>query len=79
MVIHQPSLILQPGFTLAWTPMTMQGKVVLVTGGSSGIGRATALAFAERGATVVIASRGVERGQAVRDELRKLSAGSDFL
>jgi NAD(P)-dependent dehydrogenase (short-subunit alcohol dehydrogenase family) len=53
-------------------PVTDQAVVVL--GASSGIGRATALAFGRRGARVVVASRGVEALDTLVTELTALGA-----
>lgn len=47
----------------------MEGKVVLITGGTSGIGLAAARQFLQRGAEVVLAGRNADRGQAAVREL----------
>jgi NAD(P)-dependent dehydrogenase (short-subunit alcohol dehydrogenase family) len=56
-----------------------EGKVVLVTGGNSGIGRATALAFAKEGAKVVIAARRENLGQEVLQEITKNGGEALFI
>ena len=43
--------------------MLLEGKVALVTGGSSGIGRAAALAFAREGAKVTVADVDIKGGE----------------
>lgn len=50
----------------------MTGKVVLITGGSRGLGRAMALGFAEAGADIIVASRRMEACEAVAQEVEKL-------
>jgi NAD(P)-dependent dehydrogenase (short-subunit alcohol dehydrogenase family) len=51
--------------------MTVQGKTVLVTGGTSGIGEAIARAYAAQGADVVITGRSEDRGRQIADSLTK--------
>lgn len=51
-------------------PFSLEGKTILVTGASSGIGKATAIACAAAGARVVLTGRNVERLEATLSELR---------
>ena len=50
-------------------PELLRDKVILVTGASSGIGRAIALAYAEAGATLILHGRDVAKLEAVYDEI----------
>lgn len=53
--------------------------VVLITGALAGIGRATALAFAQDGSRVVVSGRHDDGGQALVTELRALGAEAEFV
>jgi NAD(P)-dependent dehydrogenase (short-subunit alcohol dehydrogenase family) len=57
----------------------MTAPVVLITGALTGIGRATALAFARQGARVVVSGRRDEKGQALAAELRALGAEAEYV
>jgi len=57
----------------------MSHPVVLITGALTGIGRATAVAFAKEGAKLVVSGRHEEAGQQLATELRKLGAEAEFL
>ena len=48
---------------------TLEGKIALVTGGGTGIGKGIARIFANNGASVTIAARNMERLQETADEL----------
>jgi NAD(P)-dependent dehydrogenase (short-subunit alcohol dehydrogenase family) len=57
----------------------MTTPVVLITGALTGIGRATALAFAQEGASLVVSGRREEEGEKLVAELRKLGAQAEFV
>lgn len=57
----------------------MRSPVVLITGALTGIGRATAVAFAREGARVVVSGRHDEEGKKLAVEMRKLGAEAEFV
>ena len=57
----------------------MSSQVVLITGGLTGIGRAAAVAFAKKGAKVVVAGRRDELGKALVKELRSFGSEAEFI
>jgi NAD(P)-dependent dehydrogenase (short-subunit alcohol dehydrogenase family) len=57
----------------------MNKPVVLITGALSGIGRAAAVAFAKKGANVIVAGRRDDAGSELVEELRALDAEAEFI
>src|ERR1700716_4021977 len=53
--------------------------VVLITGALTGIGRATAIAFAQKGARIIVSGRREEEGRKLETELRELGAEAEFI
>lgn len=58
---------------------TLDGKVALITGAASGIGRGSALVFAREGATVVLADINAEQGEETARQVRDASADATFV
>ena len=59
--------------------ISLAGKTVLITGASSGIGRATAVAFAAKGANVVVTARREERLRELCDQIHAAGGKAIFL
>jgi NAD(P)-dependent dehydrogenase (short-subunit alcohol dehydrogenase family) len=64
---------------ISWRTDDMDTPVVLITGALTGIGRAAAVAFAKKGAKVVVAGRRDEAGKALVKELRSFGSEAEFI
>src|SRR5689334_2453677 len=64
---------------ISWRASDMNGQVVLITGALTGIGRAAAVAFANKGAKVVVAGRRDDAGKALVNALRASGSEAEFI
>lgn len=58
---------------------SLEGKVALVTGGTTGIGKETAIALAGAGAKVIVTGRGIERGEETVNSIKKQGGEATFV
>ncbi|XP_070491034.1 retinol dehydrogenase 12-like [Chironomus tepperi] len=58
-------------------PTMIDGKIVIITGANSGIGKETAVDLAKRGGKIYIACRNIERGQSALTEIKEKSGSDD--
>ncbi len=58
--------------------MSMEGKICIITGANSGIGKATAISLAKMNATVIMLCRNKERGEEAQKEIIELTGNNDI-
>ena len=57
----------------------IDGKTVIITGGNTGIGKATAILLAERGGRIILACRNTKKGEAAVAEIKEITGNNDIL